>query len=169
MENYNIGVIIGIAIWVIIFVVWYIRTYPAKLGGMNPFAGTKIKWQRKKTASVKAPRAAASNNFKSLVETVESICVLDKFGSSDAATLVDATKELMELEPSSGQIWEAYALDSLESAEITCDHCGVVLNKTVKKTGVRISCAKCGKWLALKNSKVTVIDPSRADLEDWEK
>lgn len=160
--------LIGIAIWVLIFIVWYIKTYPERFKGMNPFAGMQIAWPRKKAVTRQTPRAAARNDFKSLVEKVESICALDKFGSSDAATLVEAVKKLMELEPSSAQIWEAYALDSLESAEIICDDCDVAVKKTVKKTGVRISCIKCGKWLALKNSKVTVIDPSRPDLEDWE-
>jgi hypothetical protein len=162
-------IFVGIAIWVIIFIVWYIRTYPERLKGINPFAGTRLRWPRRKSVSRQTPRPGASSDFKSVVETVESICALDKFGSSDAATLVEAVNKLMELEPSSAQIWEAYALDSLESAEIVCDHCGITVDKTVKKTGVRISCAKCGKWLALKNSKVTVIDPSRPDLEDWEK
>jgi len=78
-------------------------------------------------------------------------------------------KKLNEIEPPSGQIWEAYALDSLETANITCDECRVKVKKTVKKTGVKIQCPKCLKWLALKNSKVTIIDPSRTDLEDWEK
>jgi hypothetical protein len=161
--------LIGIAIWMIIFIVWCARTYPEKFKGLNPLAGLQIRWPRKKTVSRQGPLVSASSDFKSLVQTVESICALDKFGSSDAATLVEAIKKLMELEPSSGQIWEAYALDSLESAEITCDECGILVKKTVKKTGVRISCSKCEKWLALKNSKVTVIDPSRRDLEDWEK
>ena len=84
--------------------------------------------------------------------------------ASDAASLVEAVRLLTEIEPASGQIWEAYALDSLESAEIICDQCRIKVDKTVKKTGVRIQCTKCGKWLGLKNSKVTVIDPSRPDL-----
>jgi Zn finger protein HypA/HybF involved in hydrogenase expression len=83
--------------------------------------------------------------------------------------MVDAVKQLMEKEPASGQIWEAYALDSLETAEIACDDCRIPVEKTVRKTGVRIQCKKCGKWLALKNSKVTIINPSRAELEEWEK
>jgi hypothetical protein len=82
---------------------------------------------------------------------------------------VQAVKRIMEIEPSSGQIWEAFALDSLETAQITCDDCRIPVDKIVKKTGVRIQCAKCGKWLVLKNSKVTIIDPNRPDLEDWEK
>jgi Zn finger protein HypA/HybF involved in hydrogenase expression len=83
--------------------------------------------------------------------------------------MVHAVQKLNEIEPPSGQIWEAYALDSLETAKITCDDCRVPVAKTVKKTGVKIQCPKCLKWLALKNSKVTIIDPSRTDLEDWEK
>ena len=94
---------------------------------------------------------------------------MDSFGSADAAGMVEAVKRLMEIEPSSGQIWEAYALDSLESAQISCDDCRVPVEKTVKKTGIKFQCGKCGKWLALRNSKVTIIDPSRAGLEDWEK
>ncbi len=110
-----------------------------------------------------------TGDYKSLVEQVEFICSKERFSSSDAAAMVEAVKHLMELEPGSGQIWEAYALDSLESATITCDDCKIPVEKTVKKTGVKISCKKCGRWLALKNSKVTVLDPSRADIEDWEK
>lgn len=83
--------------------------------------------------------------------------------------MVQAVTKLLEIEPSSGQIWEAYALDSLESAEIICDDCKIPVDKIIKKTGIRIQCEKCGKWLALKNSKVTIIDPNRPDLEEWEK
>jgi predicted RNA-binding Zn-ribbon protein involved in translation (DUF1610 family) len=168
-ESDHMETLIGIGIWVIIFVVWYVRTYPEKFRGMNPLAGIRLKWPRKKTATKPTLRVVPTHDFKTLVETVESICARDKFSYSDAATLVEAIKELMELEPSSGQIWEAYALDSLESAEIICDACKIPVQKTIKKTGVRFSCTKCGNWLALKNSKVTVIDPSRPDLEDWEK
>lgn len=83
--------------------------------------------------------------------------------------MVDAVKKIVEIETSSGQIWEAYALDSLETAEIICDMCKIPVQKTIKKTGVKIICPKCQKWLALRNSKVMIFDPSRADLEDWEK
>ena len=120
-------------------------------------------------ASSTRKAATAYGDYKSLVEQVEFICSKERFSSSDAAAMVEAVKHLMELEPGSGQIWEAYALDSLESATITCDECKIPVEKTVKKTGVKISCKKCGRWLALKNSKVTVLDPSRADIEDWEK
>jgi hypothetical protein len=163
-------IIIGITIWVVIFLVWYFRNYPQKLKGVLPTHGFRIKWpSRRRTApSAKQPVDIRHSDFKSLVEVIESVCATDKMGSSDAATMVNAVKKLMEIEPSSGQIWEAYALDSLESAEITCDECGVRVDKSVRKTGVKIYCKKCGKWLALKNSKVTIIDPSRRDLEDWE-
>jgi len=163
--------LIGIAIWVGIFVVWYIRTYPDKVRTLMPFRGITLKWPARKKRNVSPVRrtAAAYGDYKSLVEQVEFICAKDSFNSSDAAAMVEAVKHLMELEPGSGQIWEAYALDSLETAAITCDDCKIPLQKTVKKTGVKIYCKKCGKWLALKNSKVTVIDPSRADIEDWEK
>jgi hypothetical protein len=162
--------IIGVGIWVVIFAVWYAKTYPEKFKGLVPVHSILAKWGRtRKPVIVKpTPKASVQKDYRALVETVESICARDRIGSSDAAAMVQAAQNLMEIEPSSGQIWEAYALDSLESALITCDDCGVSVEKTVKKTGVRISCPKCGKWLALKNSKVTVIDPNRPDLEDWE-
>ena len=129
-----------------------------------------LRWSaKKKKPALRRPTVTHSGDFKSLVETVETICARDGFGSTDAATMVHAVKKLMEIEPASGQIWEAYALDSLETANILCDHCKTPVEKTIKKTGVKISCNKCGKWLALKNSKVTIIDPSRHGLEDWEK
>jgi hypothetical protein len=163
-------IILGVGIWVVIFAVWYVRTYPEKFKGLVSIRGIMSKWRRKsRTATVKLkPNTAAQKDYRALVETVESICARDRIGSSDAASMVQAAQRLLEIEPSSGQIWEAYALDSLESALITCDDCRILVEKTVKKTGVRISCPKCGKWLALKNSKVTVIDPNRPDLEDWE-
>lgn len=163
--------LIGIAIWVIIFIVWYCRTYPEKWKGLVRSRSVNIRWPRKKPAvQVRQPSTSrATQDFKRLVETIESTCALDSFGSSDAAGMVEAVKRLMEMEPSSGQIWEAYALDSLESAQISCDDCRIPVDKTIKKTGIKIQCKKCGKWLALRNSKVTVLDPSRADLEDWEK
>ncbi len=162
--------IIGVGIWVIIFVAWYLKTYPERFKGLVPIHSILAKWgRRRKTVRVKpVVNSGAQKDYRALVETVESICARDRLGSSDAASMVQAAQRLMEIEPSSGQIWEAYALDSLESALITCDDCRVPVEKTVKKTGVRIACPKCGKWLALKNSKVTVIDPNRADLEDWE-
>jgi hypothetical protein len=164
-------ILIGIAIWVIIFVVWYWRTYPEKVKSILPIHLMDFGSLRKPRVNPAktAPSHRATKDFKPLVETVESICARDSFGSSDAATMVAAVKRIMEIEPSSGQIWEAYALDSLEGAKITCDECHIPVEKTIKKTGVRIHCSQCGKWLALKNSKVTVIDPSRPDLEDWEK
>jgi hypothetical protein len=164
-------ILIGITIWVIIFVVWYWRTYPDRVKNIFPVHRMDLGKFRK--AKIVYPKTTSSHrttkDFKSLVDTVESICAKDSMGSSDAATMVTSVKRIMEIEPSSGQIWEAFALDSLESAAITCDDCHVPVDKTIKKTGVRIHCRKCGKWLALKNSKVTVIDPSRSDLEDWEK
>jgi hypothetical protein len=162
--------IIGVGIWVVVFVVWYVRNYPERFQGLVPLFGVISKWRRKsKIVNPRPmPNSGAQKDYRALVETVESICARDRIGSSDAASMVQAAQRLMEIEPSSGQIWEAYALDSLESSLITCDDCRVPVEKTVKKTGVRISCPKCGKWLALKNSKVTVIDPNRPDLEDWE-
>lgn len=164
-------VLIGITIWVIIFVVWYWRNYPDKVKSILPVHRMNFGNLRKpRVVSPKVtPIRRSAKDFKALVETVESICAKDSFGSSDAATMVAAVKQIMEIEPSSGQIWEAYVLDSLESSSITCDDCHIPVDKTIKKTGVRIHCRQCGKWLALKNSKVTVIDPSRPDLEDWEK
>jgi predicted RNA-binding Zn-ribbon protein involved in translation (DUF1610 family) len=163
-------VILGVGIWVVIFIVWYVRNYPEKFRGIIPTLNVMSKLRRKtKTVNARpVSNPGVQKDYRALVETVESICARDRIGSSDAASMVQAAQKLMEIEPSSGQIWEAYALDSLESALITCDDCRVPVEKTVKKTGVRISCPKCGKWLALKNSKVTVIDPNRPDLEDWE-
>jgi len=162
---------IGIAIWVGIFVIWYVRTYPEKVKGLMHFGGTSLKWpvRKKRNAPANRKTTIAYRDYKSLVEQVEFICSKEQFSSSDAAAMVEAVKHLMELEPGSGQIWEAYALDSLETAPITCDDCKIPVEKTLKQTGVKIICKKCGKWLALINSKVTVIDPSRADIEDWEK
>jgi len=164
-------ILIGIGIWVAIFLVWYYRNYPDKAKSILNIQGLSVKWPRKRKVAAQRSRATARSqqDFKSLVETIESICARDSFGSADAATMVQAVQKLNEIEPPSGQIWEAYALDSLETAKITCDDCRVPVEKTIKKTGVKIRCPKCLKWLALKNSKVTIIDPSRADLEDWEK
>jgi hypothetical protein len=162
--------IIGVAIWVAIFLIWYYRTYPERLKAMVPFHLLKIKWPRaRKVVPVRRASTTGYKDFKTLVEAIEQVCSRDHFGSSDAALMVEAVKQLMELEPGSAQIWEAYALDSLETATINCDECHTPVEKTVKKTGIKISCRKCGKWLALKNSKVTVIDPNRRDLEDWER
>jgi hypothetical protein len=137
---------------------------------MMPVHLPKIKWPRaRKVAAVRLESASGYKDYKTLVQTIEQICGRDHFGSSDAALMVEAVKQLIELEPGSAQIWEAYALDSLETASIDCDECRIPVEKTVKKTGIKISCRKCGKWLALKNSKVTVIDPNRQDLEDWER
>lgn len=168
--------IVGIAIWAIIFLVWYVRTYPEKFQGLNIVRDIKVKWTRKKRrvraepGPVPGPRSRpkAKKNFKALVETVESVSERDHIDSSDAAAMVAAVKELMAIEPASGQLWEALALDSLETAEIICDECRIPVEKIIKKTGVKIQCEKCRRWLALKNSKVTIIDPKRADLEDWE-
>lgn len=163
--------LIGVTIWVIIFLVWYVKTYPERFKGILPSHSLKIRWPRfKRTVpSIKRPVTERQADFKSLVEVIESVCARDRFSASDAAAMVEAVKKLNDIEPSSGQIWEAYALDSLESADITCDDCGTRVDKTVKKTGIKIQCRKCEKWLALKNSKVMIIDPSRHDLEDWEK
>ncbi|MEI8183385.1 MAG: hypothetical protein WCG29_11855 [Desulfomonile sp.] len=162
--------VVGITIWVIIFVVWYVRTYPEKFRSVLASKRPASRKPQRRQKSGKPERSAKSEkNFNALVEIVENTCAMDRFLASDAAYMVQAVKQLIEMEPASGQIWEAYALDSLETAEIICDDCRIPVGKTVKKTGVRIHCNKCGKWLALKNSKVTLIDPSRADLEEWEK
>lgn len=167
----SIEFIIGVGIWLCIFLVWYARTYPEKVKGILPKNMFKIQWPRRDRSKVVRlkPKTQRSKDFKSMVETIEKTCAKDRFMASDAASMVEAVKHLLEIEPASGQIWEAYALDSLETAEIICDECRIAVDKIVKKTGVRIQCEKCGKWLALKNSKVTVIDPHRPDLEDWEK
>ncbi|MEW6347878.1 MAG: hypothetical protein AB1646_02355 [Thermodesulfobacteriota bacterium] len=162
-------VLIGIGIWVLVFVVWYVRNYPERVRTLFGTGKLKIRWPLRKKPAARSVRAAFSGtDFKSLVETVEVICAKDKYTASDAATMVAAVKKLLVIEPPSGQIWEAYALDSLETSEIVCDDCHVEVQKMVRKTGVKIRCPKCNKWLALKNSKVTVIDPNRSDLDDWE-
>jgi hypothetical protein len=164
--------IIGVGIWVLIFVVWYVRTYPEKLKGLrSKFSAPRKPPQMKSSREKRGPFRpnAQSKRYKALVETIEKTCAKERFSASDAAAMVEAVKQLMEIEPASGQIWEAYALDSLETAEIICDDCRIPVIKLVKKTGVRIQCRKCKKWLALKNSKVTILDPSRSDVEDWEK
>lgn len=163
-------ILIGVGIWIVIFLIWYIRSYPEKFKASFRMQALKIRWPLVKRKGTRPkPMPSASSDFKSLVETVEGICSREKFMASDAATLAEAVKRLVEIESASGQIWEAYALDSLETAQIICDDCRIPVGKTVKKTGVRIQCPKCKKWLAMKNSKVTVIDPSRRDLEEWEK
>lgn len=165
--------IIGIGIWVAIFLVWYARNYPGSL--RLPVSLSAFSWPRKKTRNKRksrppsAPKPSPSRaDFKGLAETIETIGAMDSMGSSDAATMVEAMNRLMEIEPASAQLWEAMALDTLETASIRCDDCKVPVEKIVKKTGVKIVCPKCRKWLALKNSKVTVIDPSRPGIEDWE-
>ena len=165
---------IGIGIWVTIFVVWYVRNYPDRFQRINPFRGLKIKWPRmpKKRSNrkpIRKSRPVSNKDYKKLVETVETISSRDAFLASDAAAMVEAVNAISEIEPASGQIWEAFSLNALEDAEITCDECRVLVKKTVKKTGVKIECPSCGKWLALRNSKVTIIDPHISDLEEWEK
>ncbi len=163
--------LLGVIIWGIIFVIWYVRTYPGRKPKWFPtldFDFTKLKPQ-KPGRMPKAKDAGGSQEYKSLVHEIETICAKDNFGSSDAATMVEAIKKLMDIEPATGQIWEAYGLDCLESAKITCDDCKIPVTKTIKKTGIRIRCSQCEKWLALRNSKIMIFDPSRADLEDWEK
>ncbi|MGB9616943.1 MAG: hypothetical protein ACPL7J_06430, partial [Desulfomonilaceae bacterium] len=95
---------------VIIFVVWYLRTYPEKLKALRakvsaPGKPQQMKWFREK----RSPRRpdAQSKRYKALVETVEKTCAKDRFSASDAAAMVEAVKQLMEIEPASGQIWEA--------------------------------------------------------------
>ncbi|MCA1961614.1 MAG: hypothetical protein LDL33_12565 [Desulfomonile sp.] len=163
-------VVIGVGVWVLIFVVWYMRTYPDRFPWLNSLKGLKFRFPRVKrpTARPAAPSRPPRRDFKTLVDMVESISSRDRMSASDAASMVEAVRQLLEIEPASGQLWEALALDSLEAAVIICDECKVPVDKFVKKTGVKIQCSKCLKWLALRNSKVTVIDPKRAGLEDWE-
>jgi Zn finger protein HypA/HybF involved in hydrogenase expression len=162
--------IIGIGIWVAIFVVWYVRTYPERVRFAQYVRA--LSWKRRKKSAPKrraaAGPASSRADFKGLAETVETIGAMDSMRASDAATMVEALNRLMEIEPASAQLWEAMALDTLETALIKCDDCKVPVEKTVKKTGVKIVCPRCEKWLALKNSKVTVIDPARPGIEDWE-
>jgi hypothetical protein len=170
-KTVKIETLIGIACWVIIFLIWYVRTYPEKFKQLNLAA--KISWKRPKRKKKKAPVVKSrltrpKKDFRALVETVEAVSGMDPMGSGDAATMVQAVQDLLEIEPASGQMWEALARDALEHAQVLCDDCKVPVRKTVKKTGIKIECDICKKWLALKNSKVTVIDPRRADLEDWE-
>jgi len=165
-------IIIGAGIWVIIFVIWYLRAYPEKWKALRKTVPSfRRSPQRKSFRDRPSPQTwkAQSKTYKALVETIERTCARDRFNASDAASMVEAVKQLLEIEPASGQVWEAYALDSLETAEIICDECKIPVIKLVKKTGVRIQCGTCKKWLALKNSKVTILDPSRSDVEEWEK
>lgn len=166
----NLEIFIGLGIWVLIFIVWWVRNYPdriKKIFGVKKINLPKFKWP-KRNAKVERSTRRKQENYKDLVHKVEAIGAKDRFDASEAATLVEAVIRLNEIEPASGQIWEAYALDALERASIFCDDCSNEVEKTVRKTGVRIQCSKCNKWLALRNSKVTVIDPNRADLEEWE-
>lgn len=162
-------IVIGILIWLGIFLTWYVKNYPEKFG--KGFVGAIAKYWPKRKVSPSSSGIDASRNdqFGTLVKSVEKLCSKDSMGSSDAALLVESINKLMKIEQASGQIWEAYALDCLETATIACDDCLAPVEKTVKKTGIKIQCKGCGKWLALRNSKVTVIDQSRADLEHWEK
>jgi hypothetical protein len=162
--------IVGIGIWVAIFLVWYVRNYPERFRFARSLSAFSWKRRRKDSHRAQSPirQAASRADFKALAETVEAIGAMDSMGSSDAATMVEAMKRLMEIEPASAQLWEAMALDTLETAFIKCDECKVPVEKIVKKTGVKIVCPNCRKWLALKNSKVTVIDPGRPGIEDWE-
>jgi hypothetical protein len=162
-------IVIGILIWLGIFLTWYVKNYPDKFS--KGFVGVIAKYRPKRKVSPSSSGIDASRNdqFGTLVKSVEKLCSKDSMGSSDAALLVESINKLMKIEQASGQIWEAYALDCLETATIACDDCLAPVEKTVKKTGIKIQCKRCGKWLALRNSKVTVIDQSRADLEHWEK
>ena len=173
-DKNNMETAIGIGIWVTIFLVWYLRNYPERLQRINPLRGVKVKWPRmpKKRNNRKHKRtfkATSPKDYKRLVEIVETISSRDAFLASDAAAMVEAVHTISEIEPATGQIWEAFSLNALEDAEITCDDCRIPVQKTIKKTGVKIECPSCGKWLALRNSKVTIIDPHRSDLEEWEK
>jgi ribosomal protein L37AE/L43A len=181
----EIGNVIGILIWIAVSVAWF---YSRSRGGIKSLfarpgvrvakptrtrtAGRTVKmpaWVTGLFRRKKQPTSSGSKDYQTMVSQVESICARDRINASDAAAMVESVKKLTEIEPASGQIWEAFALESLESAEITCDDCGVLVEKTVKRTGVKIECPKCKKWLALKNSKVTVVNPGPASLEDWER
>jgi hypothetical protein len=163
--------LIAVGIWVLIFAIWYGRTYPEKFKHLSFFR--TISFHRHGSArparSTPTPPAAAGKHYKQLVALIESISEKRRMQASDAATMVEAVKELMQIEPASAQIWEAFVLDSLETSDISCDDCRVAVAKTVKRTGVKIQCPQCHKWLALKNSKVTVIDARRGEMEDWER
>ncbi len=165
--------LIGVGVWGVIFLVWYVRTYPERFPRLDLMKRVKsaLPSRRRpaKTSASKPFKRRPKKDFKKLVETVEAISSRDRIDTAQAAEMVDAVKALMEIEPASGQIWEAFALDSLETADIKCDSCGIAVHKTVKRTGVKIECRKCKRWLALKNSKVTVINPHAGNLEEWEK
>ncbi len=150
-------IFLGAAFWVLIFLIWYVRNYPDR---MPTFLRPKSKNAPKSgIASLPIEKPGKmSKEYKKLVEIVENICARDGFGSSDAANMTLAVKKLIEIEKSSGQIWEAYALDALETAEIWCDDCKRPVEKIVSKSGVRIECPHCDKWLDLKNSKVAILD-----------
>lgn len=141
--------IVGIAFWGGIFIIWYLKNYSDRLNFVHRIKKPSFHWPKRQK---KEPQSqVSSKDYKSLVATVETICAKDRFGSSDAASMVLSVKKIMEIEPASGQIWEAYALDSLETADIYCDDCKIPVEKVVKKTGVKISCNGCKKWIALKN------------------
>lgn len=150
-------IFIGAAFWLIIFLIWYLRNYPDKMPSFLKSRPRKQTPSGKIIPSLVKPNKS-SREYKKLVETVENICASDRFGSSDAAGMVQAVKRLVEIERASGQIWEAYALDALETAEIWCDDCRKPVTKTINKSGVKIQCAYCDKWLELKNSKVAILD-----------
>lgn len=149
--------IIGISFWVIIFLVWYARSYPDRMPDFLRSGSRKPDSSLKKAPQI-SQTVKTSREYKKLVEIVETVCARDRFGSSDAASMVHALKKLIQIEKSSGQIWEAYALDALETAEIICDDCKRPVTKTTSKSGVRIQCDHCNQWLELKNSKVAILD-----------
>jgi hypothetical protein len=162
----------GLVVWGVVFAVWYFKQYPQAFKSFLPFPS--LKWRglrrgRRKTRLRPPSDIIETEDYKALVENVEHICAYERYTLADAAALTLAIRKLIEIEPASGRIWEAYALDSLESARITCNECKIVVRKTVKRTGVKISCPQCEKWIALKNSKLMVLDLNRPDLEDWEK
>lgn len=150
-------IFLGVAFWVIIFLVWYARNYPDR---MPSFLRRKAKVaQNSEFISSPGNRPGKMNKeYQKLVEIVENVCARDMFGSSDAASMALAVKKLIDIEKASGQIWEAYALDALETAEIWCDDCKKPVKKIVTKSGVRIECPHCDQWLELKNSKVAILD-----------
>ncbi len=150
-------IFLGVAFWLVIFMVWYVRNYPEKLPS---FLRRK---PRKNGGSGQSAKTApkldkSSKEYRRLVEIVENVCARDRFGSADAASMVLAVRKLVDIEKASGQIWETYALDALETAQIWCDDCKQPVRKNITKVGVRIECPVCDQWLELNNSKVTVLD-----------
>jgi hypothetical protein len=150
-------ILIGVAFWLLVFFIWYARNYPDKMPSFLKFRSRPRTATGKNVQGIVKPDKS-SKEYRKLVETVENVCALDRFGASDAASMVLAVKKLIQIERASGQIWETYALDALETADVWCDDCRRNVTKTVNKDGIRIDCHHCNKWLELKNSKVAILD-----------